>query len=93
MRVQILRARKEPHPAAADRTAMQRRILQATDPDRDVGAAFEQIDDLVVAVELQFDVGIARAIAVYERHDDMQHERRRGIDAQPSVLPHARPIR
>jgi hypothetical protein len=52
------------------------------DADGDVGALFQQVNDQVVAVEFQLDVGIEPAELVDVRHDGVQHERRGGVDPQ-----------
>jgi hypothetical protein len=81
VRVEVRGAREHPQPAVADAPAVQRRILEPADPDRDVGAPLEQVDDPLVAVQLQFDLRKAFAVAAHERHDHVQHERRRRVDA------------
>jgi hypothetical protein len=62
---------------------MQAGIAQRAAADRQVGAAFEQGDDAVVAGQFQLHLGIARAVADV-RHDRVRHERRRRIHPQPS---------
>ncbi len=66
---------------------MQRRILQLPDPDRDVDALFEQVDDPLVAAQLKRDLRIQRHKFLHVRHDAMKHERRCGIHAQSSRGP------
>ncbi|BEH26570.1 hypothetical protein UKMH10_3927 [Burkholderia pseudomallei] len=67
VRVEIRGAREDAQPAVAGEPAMQRRILQAADPDRDVGAPLEQIDDALVAVQLQLHAREALAMAAHAR--------------------------
>lgn len=61
---------------------MQGRVRQGADADRNIGALLQQVDDQVVAVELQLDIRVQAAKLRDVRHDGMQHERRRRVDPQ-----------
>ena len=79
---QIGRARQHPARGMAQRPCMQAGIGQRADADGQIDAPLQQIDDAVVAMQLQLDQRIARAEIADQRDDHMQHERRRGIDPQ-----------
>ncbi|MNP06748.1 hypothetical protein D3C76_987450 [compost metagenome] len=72
---QIRRAGDDVQRAAPQRTGVQGRVGQGADADGDVGALLEQVDDQVVAVEFELDVGIEPAELIDVGHDGVQHER------------------
>src|SRR5471032_69512 len=67
----------------AQRTGMQRGVGQGADTDGNVGALLQQVDDQVIAVQLQLDFRVEAAKLGDVRHDPVQHERHGGVDAQP----------
>lgn len=61
---------------------MQGRVGQGANANGDVRALLQQVDDQVIAVELQLDIRIETAKLGDVRHDPMQHERHGGVDTQ-----------
>ncbi|MNV31278.1 hypothetical protein D3C71_1225780 [compost metagenome] len=85
--LQIGRAGEDAQAAVRQRPRMQGGIGQRADADGDIGAAFEQVDVALAAVELQRDVRVARAVTGDQGRDHMQHERHGRIHAQPARRP------
>ena len=61
---------------------MQAGVRQVADANGQIGAPLQQVDDAVVAIQLQLDLWITRAKIANQRHDHMQHKGRGGVDAQ-----------
>ncbi|MNP56821.1 hypothetical protein D3C76_1515790 [compost metagenome] len=54
---------------------MQRRVGQGANANGDVGTLLQQVDDQIVAVEFELDVGVKPAEFIDVGHDGVQHER------------------
>ena len=68
--------------AATQRAGVQSGVGQRTDANGNVGALLQQIDDQVIAVEFQQDLGVQGAKLGDVRHDGVQHKGRGSVDAQ-----------
>ncbi|MGY2683931.1 hypothetical protein ACVWVZ_003265 [Pseudomonas tolaasii] len=62
---------------------MQGGVGQDADTNRDVGALLQQVDNQVIAVQLQLNIRVKAAKLGNVRHQPVQHERHGGVDAQP----------
>ena len=82
MPAQVLRAGQHAPAAVIQRSGMQAGVRQVTDADGQVGTPLEQVDDAVVAVQLQLDLRVTCAKLADQRNDHVQHEGRGSVDAQ-----------
>jgi len=81
---QIGRAGQYLQAAGTQRAGVQGGVAQRADADGEVGALLQQIDDLVIAVQLQRDLRVLAAELSDQWRDHVQHERCRRIHPQPS---------
>ena len=58
MGFQIIRARHNVQTAGTHQFVMQARIIECAKAKSDVGFVFQQIDDLVIALQLYFNFGV-----------------------------------
>ena len=87
--LEVVGAGQDADAAGADGARVQRGVLQRPDPERHIGAFFDQVDDAFVRIQFQLHLGVALAKAFHKRHDHVEHERRGRIDAQPAERAHA----
>ena len=78
----VVRAGKDIQRAAPQGAGMQGGVGQGADTNGNIGTLLQQVDNQVVAVEFELNLGVQRAKFRDVRHDGMQHEWRRGINAQ-----------
>ncbi|MNE61391.1 hypothetical protein D3C80_1566010 [compost metagenome] len=72
---QVRRAGDDVQRAATQGAGMQRRVGQGANANGDVGTLLQQVDDQIVAVEFELDVGVKPAEFIDVGHDGVQHER------------------
>ena len=85
MRLEIGRRGADHHPARREPPRHQAGVLQRADPDREVPAFLDQVNQPVVQPELDADTGIQRGKAGEQRRDLTRAERQRDVQPQQSA--------